>query len=110
MSVVSPDIAITRLQARDTITKKPIWARISLEGFGSGIAMLICWVFLLRSHSIGSLAGWLLFFCSLSSYILSIFAAMKQTRWWFAITALAFVLLIFLSYITGGCTTDPCPL
>ena len=110
MNVVSPEAVVSRLQARSIIVDKPIWARVSLEGSVSGIATLTCWVFVFRSHSVGSLAGWFLFFCSLSSYILSIFAAIKQSRWWFVVTVSAFILLILLSYVTGGCTTDPCPL
>jgi hypothetical protein len=80
------------------------------EGIVSAGGTLTGWTYLALAHTITSFTAWLLFVFALASFILSIFATVKQSRWWLAIVFLAFVLLLCLAATTEGCVTDPCPL
>lgn len=87
-----------------------LWKRISLEGIFSAAATTIGSVYLETAHSIGSGMAWLVFLFALSSFILSIFASVKQNRLWFIVTIFAFILLQRLAAATAACVTNPCPL
>ena len=82
----------------------------SLEGTVASLNTLAGWLYLVLAHSITGGVAWLLFVCGVSAFLLSIFASVKQSRWWFAVTFMAFVLLMTLSHATEGCPTNPCPL
>jgi hypothetical protein len=86
------------------------WKGVSLEGAVASVSTLIGWVYLALAHSITGGVAWLLFLCGVAAFLLSIFASVKQSRWWFAVTLLAFLLLMTLSHATEGCATNPCPL
>jgi hypothetical protein len=80
------------------------------EGIFSAAGTVTGWLYLALAHSISGITAWLLFVFALASFILSIFASVKQSRWWILITILAFALLLCLSTATEGCVGDPCPL
>ena len=82
----------------------------SLEGTVATLNTLAGWLYLVLAHSITSGVAWLLFLCGLSAFLLSIFASARQSRWWFAVTLISFVLLMTLSHATEGCASNPCPL
>jgi hypothetical protein len=86
------------------------WKGLSLEGAIASFNTLIGWLYLVLANSITGGVAWLLFLCLVAAFLLSIFASVKQSRWWFAVTVLAFLLLMTLSHATEGCATNPCPL
>ena len=83
---------------------------MSIEGAVASFNTLIGWLYLVLAHSITGGVAWLLFLCGVAAFLLSIFASVKQSRWWFGVTVMAFVLLITLAHATEGCASDPCPL
>ena len=66
--------------------------------------------YMATAHSISGAMAWVLFLVAIASFVLSIFAAGKQSRWWCILTVLAFVLILVIASSTEGCTRDPCPL
>ena len=86
------------------------WKGVSLEGGVAGLNTLVGSLYLIFARSITGGMAWLLFLCLIAAFLLSIFASVKQSRWWFAVTVLAFLLLMTLSHATEGCATNPCPL
>ena len=83
--------------------------RISLEGPVAAAATLTAYAYMALAQSIGLTTGWLLFVCGFAAFLLSLFAATRQSRWWYAVSAFAFVFLITLAHATEGCNL-PCPL
>jgi hypothetical protein len=80
------------------------------EGVVSAGGTLTGWTYLAFAQSISSFTAWLLFVFALASFILGIFATVRQSRWWLVIVFMAFLLLLCLSASTEGCVGDPCPL
>jgi len=51
------------------------------EGIISTAGTFTGWLYLALAHSISGITAWLLFVFALASFILSIFASVKQSRW-----------------------------
>lgn len=84
--------------------------RISPEGLIACAGSFTGWLYMAKAHWISSGFAWVLFLLALASFILSIFASIKQSRWWFTVTLVAFALLLYLVGATEGCTGSPCPI
>lgn len=99
--------------ARATAAALPIdleQKRRSFEGVASLAGTLAGTLYMATAHSISGAMAWVLFLVGIASFVLSIFAAGKQSRWWFILTVFAFTLILVIASSTEGCTTDPCPL
>ena len=82
----------------------------SFEGVVALAGTLAGTLYMATAHSISGAMAWVLFLVSIASFVLSIFAAARQSRWWFVLTAFAFALILIIASSTEGCTINPCPL